>query len=282
MIERNKFGLNRIICPTLDIKDFFQLANDLGLGYVELRNDLPANANKIIDNYSTQEIRHLSRRYNIQICSIDAIQQFNYLEEIDRVREELKNLLILAQEINCQVLIMCPFNKADVSQMPRSREVYYKKTVLILKELLPLFQQNGLMGYIEPLGFATSSLASIILAMKAIKETGYEGYKIVYDTFHHFLGPDDLNSLSKEYDIKCTGLIHVSAVTAELSPEQYRDEHRNMDFKRDKLKNKEQIDFFVQRGYDGIISFEPFAEEVQKLEVKELRELINQTIEYLS
>ena len=75
-------------------------------------------------------------------------------------------------------------------------------------------------------------------------------------------------------------MMHISAVTTDISPEKYRDEHRNMDFKRDKLNNKEQVDFFVKEDYRGIISFEPFAEEVQRLKVRELKELIDKAIEY--
>ena len=278
MVERSRFGLNRIICPTLDIKDFFQLANDLELQYVELRNDLPEK--NIIDDYSVQEIRSLIRYYNVKICSINALQEFNYLAKIDKTKKELKDLVSLAREIDCQAIIMCPFNKVDISQQNQNLETYYQETILALKELLPLFQNNGLMGYIEPLGFATSSLRSTLSTMKLIKETGYEVYKIVHDTFHHFLGTDYLKLLGMQYDMECTGLMHISAVTTDISPEKYRDEHRNMDFKRDKLNNKEQVDLFVKEGYEGIISFEPFAKEVQRLKVRESKELIDKAIEY--
>lgn len=279
MIERFRFGLNRIICPSFDIKDFFQLARDLGLQYVELRNDLPGR--KVIDHYSAQEIRYLAKRYNIKICSINALPQFNYLEEIDRTIKKLKNLLSLAKEIDGQAIVMCPVNLNKVNDLVSS-EKQYLEVVRCLKELIPLFKDYSIQGYIEPLGFETSSLRSILVATKAIKEIGYKGYKIVYDTFHHALGPDDLERLSKEYDMGYTGLMHISAVTAELPAGQYRDEHRNMDFKEDRFKNKEQIDFFIKGGYEGIISFEPFAEEVQKLTERELKELINQAIAYLS
>ena len=280
MVERSRFGLNRVICPALDIEDFFQLANDLGLQYVELRNDLPEK--KIIDDYSVQEIRSLARRYNVKICSINALQEFNYLVNIDKAKKELKDLVSLAQDIDCQAIVMCPFNRVDISEQNRNLETYYQDTVLSLKELLLLFQNSGLLGYMEPLGFATSSLRSILSAMKLIKETGYKGYKIVYDTFHHFLGTDDLDILSKQYDMECTGLMHISAVTAVISPEKFRDEHRNMDFKSDMLNNKEQVDFFVKEGYEGIISFEPFAQEVQGLSVRELKEVIDKAIEYFN
>ena len=87
MIDRSRFGLNRIMCPTLDMEEFFQLTNELGLNWVELRNDI--NGGKIIDFYSIQEIRNLAKQYNIQICSINALQRFNNLQEIDKIKEDM-------------------------------------------------------------------------------------------------------------------------------------------------------------------------------------------------
>jgi len=48
------------------------------------------------------------------------------------------------------------------------------------------------------------------------------------------------------------------------------------------MNNKEQIEFLVNRGYQGIISFEPFAEEIQKLDKQQLKAKINQAIDYLN
>ncbi len=277
MIDRCRFGLNRIMCPSLDIKEFFQLANELELKSVELRNDLPDMG--IIDSCSTQEISSLIQQYSIQICSINALQKFNYLEEIDRIKKELSYLLDLAKEICCRAIVLCPMNEKNDQRSP---EKQYQDTIYILKALIPFFKNYSILGYIEPLGFTTSSLSSVLTAMKVIKEVGYEGYKIVYDTFHHAIGPDDLKVLAREYDIKFTGLMHISSITAELPLDQYRDEHRNMDFSRDRMNNKEQIDFFVNRGYQGVVSFEPFAKEIEKLDKKQLKDKINQAIDYLN
>lgn len=277
MIDRSRFGLNRILCPYLGIEEFFQLANELGLNWVELRNDM--NGGKIVDAYSIREIRHLTKQYNIQICSINALQRFNNLEEIDKIKEELNYLLTLARNICCQAIVLCPMNEEDDRRCP---EEQYHETIYILKEFINVFEDFGIKGYIEPLGFTTSSLSSVVSAMKAIKEVGYKGYKIVYDTFHHAIGPDDLNLLAREYDIQFTGLIHISSVTSAIPLDQYRDEHRNMDFSRDRMNNKEQIEFFVNKGYQGVVSFEPFAEEIQKLDKKQLKAKINQAINCLN
>ncbi len=277
MIDRSRFGLNRIICPSLDIKEFFQLTNELEFDYVELRNDLPGRG--MLDSYSTQEISLLTQQYNIQICSINALQKFNFLEEIERIKKELTPLLDLAKEICCRAIVLCPMNEKNDQRSP---EKQYQDTVYILKALIPFFKNYGILGYIEPLGFTTSSLSSLITVMKVIKEVGYEGYRIVYDTFHHSIGPDDLDSLNKRYDIQLTGLVHISSVTKDIPQHLQRDEYRNINFARDRLNCKGQIDFLLKKGYQGIISFEPFAREVQRLNKEELKIQINKAIEYLN
>jgi 2-keto-myo-inositol isomerase len=118
--------------------------------------------------------------------------------------------------------------------------------------------------------------------MKAIKEVGYEGYKIVFDTFHYTIGLNDIKKLIAEYDIQLTGIIHISTVTSDIPIENYRDEHRNIDFMNDKTKSKEQIEYFIKNGYNGIVSFEPFAGALQVLEKEELKYNINKAINFLN
>lgn len=276
IIDCSKFGLNQIICPFFDLKTFFKLAKELGLNWVELRNDITGC--NIFNSDTAREIRSLSNRFNIRVCSINALQQFNYLKEIYKTKEQLNCLLDLAEKINCPAIVMCPMNRNDDFRSP---ERQFRETVSCLKELAPLLKKKDIQGYIEPLGFETSSLSSIITAMKAIREVRYEGYKIVFDTFHHAIGPDNLEKLNNEYDIKLTGIIHVSAITTDISKEKYKDEHRNIDFKNDKLRSKEQVDCFIKSGYNGIISFEPFARDLQELDIEELKNRINKAIKYL-
>jgi 2-keto-myo-inositol isomerase len=277
MIKRSNFGLNRIACPSLHIKNYFHLANELGLNYIELRNDLPGK--DICDTLAAREIKIFAERYDIKICTINALQRFNNPEELRKIKNELIYLSNLAQEINCPAIVFCPMNSFYDF---RSSKEQFRDTVDMLTELAPILKQYNIMGYIEPLGFKSSSLSSVITAMKAIKEAGYKGYKIVFDTFHQAIGPDNIEKLSNEYDIKLTGIIHISAVTADLSAEDYKDEHRNIDFINDKLKSKEQIKLFVKSGYSDIISFEPFARDLQELNKEELKNRITEAIEYLT
>ena len=277
MIFRSSFSLNRIICSALSIQDFFQLANELGLNYIELRNDLPDKG--IIDKLTIRETKVLSEQYNIKICTINALQRFNNPEELKKIKNDLICLANLAREINCPAIVLCPMNALSDT---RSLKEQFNDTVYILRELAPIFYNYNIAGYVEPLGFEHSSLSSVINAMKAIKEVGYKGYKIVFDTFHHAIGPDNLEKISNEYDIKLTGIIHISAVTVDLSTQEYKDGHRNLNFIDDKLNSKEQIEYFIKNGYNGVVSFEPFSRDLQESDKDKLKNKINQAIEFLN
>ena len=58
-MERRRFALNRITCPSLSLEDFFRLASELGLSKVELRNDLPGG--KVTDGLSASKTAALAQ-----------------------------------------------------------------------------------------------------------------------------------------------------------------------------------------------------------------------------
>jgi len=277
MLDRSKLGLNRIIHPALDLEGFFKLTADLGLGKVELRNDLPGGG--IVDGQTPGKVKELARKYSLQIITINALQKFNLGAVLAEVSEELKELAELARAIGCAAIVLCPNNDL---QDKRDEQQKYRETVAALKAFHPIFEQNGITGLVEPLGFAECSLRSVVTAMKAIQETGSGAYKIVHDTFHHALGPDSITTLENAYNVSYTGLIHVSGVESPIPTAQYRDAQRILLSPADRLKSREQIRLLQKLGYRGDISFEPFAKEIQDLKLEELKETIHRSIAYLS
>ncbi len=276
MIDRTRISLNRIIYPGLSLEEFFKLAAELNVSKVELRNDLPGAG--IIDRYSPEQVKEFAKRYGIQIITINALQHFNVKSLLPNLLEELRELVNLSVSIGCGAIVLCPHN--DIHDK-RGAEERFRETVGALKAFAPVFEESGLMGYVEPLGFEESSLRSLMTAMKAIQESGDRHYKIVHDTFHHHIGPDTFETLENEYDISYTGLIHVSGVESDISINQYRDAHRILVASADKLKSREQIEKLVALGYEGDISFEPFAEEIQQMEIEDIKTAINASIEYI-
>jgi len=277
MINRSRISLNRIIYPKLKLEDFFKFTKDLDLNKIELRNDLPGG--KIIDDYTPEQLKELIKKYGVEILTINALQKFNLGAILPKTIEELKKITDLSQFIGCKAIILCPNN--DVKDKRDSEEIF-KETVKALKSFGPLFKDNGMRGYLEPLGFEECSLRSIVTAMKAVQESGYPVYKIVHDTFHHHLGPDTFETIENNYDISYTGLVHISGVECNIPVEEFRDNHRVLVTEQDRLQTKEQIELLLKLGYAGNISFEPFSKKVQEMEIEKIKSAIDHSIEYIS
>lgn len=277
MIDRSHISLNRILFPAASLEEFFRLTSELGVNKIELRNDLPGKG--IIDSYSPEQVKRLSEKYDIRIRTINALQKFNLGRILPNVMTELRELISLSVAINCEAIVLVPNNEVNDE---RDSEVIMRETVAALKAFGPLFEDSGLFGYVEPLGFEECSLRSKTTAMRAIQESGYDNYKIVHDTFHHHLGPDTRDTLENEYDIAYTGLVHVSGVEDDIPANEYRDDHRVLITARDHLKNREQIEQHIALGYTGDISFEPFASEVQRMETEALKSQVDQSIRFLT
>ncbi len=276
MIDRKKIGLNRIVCPGLGLEDFIKLASDLGLAKIELRNDLPRAG--IIDDCTPEEVKDYSKKYGIKIISINALQKFNLHSLLPEVTEQLKELIAFSVSIGCRAVVLCPNNDPDDKRSDPRR---YEETAAALKAFAPLFEESGLWGYVEPLGFKESSLRSLLTAKKAIQESGCPSYKIVHDTFHHHIGPDNLETLKNDYDVSYTGLVHISGVERDLPAGRFKDEHRILVGHGDRLGSLEQVRLLLKLGYEGDISFEPFAEEAQNLGLEDLKIAVSESIEYI-
>jgi 2-keto-myo-inositol isomerase len=277
MIKRSKISLNRIIYPKLKLEDFFKFAKDLDLNKIELRNDLPGG--KIIDDYAPEQLKELSKKYGVEILTINALQKFNLGAMLPETIKELKKLINLSLSIGCKAIVLCPNN--DVNDKRSSKEIF-KETVKALKSFGPLFQDSGIQGYLEPLGFEKCSLGSIVTAMKAIQESGYPVYKTVHDTFHHYIGPDTFDTIENDYDISYTGLVHISGVESNIPVGKYRDNHRVLVTEQDRLQSKGQIELLLKLGYAGNVSFEPFSQKVQEMEIKNIKSAINNSIEHIN
>ena len=276
MMHRSKISINRILFPDASLEEFFKAISEMGLNKVELRNDLPEAG--IIDPYTADQVKDLSQNYDIKILTINALQKFNLGAVLPEALAELKELIKLAVAIDCTAIVLVPNNEVDDD---RQSETIMQETVTALKSFGPLFEDSGIWGYVEPLGFSQCSLRSKVTAMQAIRESGCGNYKIVHDTFHHYLGPDTDDMLQKEYDIFYTGLVHVSGVESDIPAHRYKDDHRILITENDRLKNLEQLKLLLELGYSKDISFEPFGKEVQTMEIGALKAAVNQSVDFI-
>ncbi|HUX13278.1 MAG TPA: TIM barrel protein [Spirochaetia bacterium] len=277
MIDIRRFALNRIVYPSAGLDEFFDIARDAGMDQVELRNDI--RDGKVIDDIDPQAALNLAHRRGMRVITINALQKFNLASVRESKVEELRDLLRLARSIECGAVVMCPNNDASDLRDPEGR---FSETVDALEAFGPLFTKNGVIGLVEPLGFSISSLASVKVAQDAIRKSGHSCYRIVFDTFHHDIGPDTEALIRAELDVSLIGLLHVSGVEASIPKETYLDAHRVLPGPADRMKSRDQIKLLLELGYTGPISFEPFAESVQKMGRTQVVDELKKSLRYLA
>lgn len=247
------YALNHVVAPRKSFAELVELATTLGLDQVEIRNDLPGVA--ISDGTPPERMRELAEATEVRILSINALQRFNDWNE-ERAREAAR-LAGYARDCSAAALVLCPVNDASWRRSDQERLDGLRQA---LRALAPILAEADIVGLIEPLGFAESSLRLKGEAVEAIEELELgERFRLVHDTFHHYLAGEA--RLFPEW----TGLVHISGVEdASLPLERTRDEHRVLVGANDLSGALLQI-LALMEGYSGAYSFEPFARSVHGL-----------------
>jgi 2-keto-myo-inositol isomerase len=276
MISTNRLALNRIAAPRPGLEDFYKLCTESGITKAELRNDLPGRG--IIDDIAPREAAKIAGDAGVRVITINALQKFNLRAVRTSVLKDLKSLLELCQEISCPALVLCPNNDpAD----DRTAAVRKTETADALAAFAPLFRDAGITGLVEPLGFGISSLSSALATAAVIRESGADCYKILLDTFHHYIGPDAPDILGTRLETLCIGLVHISGVEDDLPPESLMDEHRVFPSERDRMNSKGRVRRLLSTGYAGDLSFEPFSSRIGDLSPEDLKKALKKSIDYL-
>jgi 2-keto-myo-inositol isomerase len=221
---------------------------------VEIRNDLPG---PIADGTPPETVKAEAAAAGISLLSINALQRFNQWSPA-RVNETAE-LVRYAQRCGAAALVLCPvndlsFQPEEVARLAGLREA--------LSALAPMLRDAGLIGLVEPLGFAECSLRSKREAVEAIDAVGAaDVFRLVHDTFHHHVAGESALFPDR------TGLVHVSGVVDPSVPvASMRDPHRVLVDAGDLIDNMGQIEALLAAGYAGPISLEPFAASVAALE----------------
>jgi 2-keto-myo-inositol isomerase len=285
MLTKKCFALNRIISPFMGFAEFVKFTASLGLSKIEIRNDLPGKpeVEDIVDGLKQAEVNAITQGEGVSIISINALQKFNLPTGRKNRVEELKKMLELAAAIDCGAVVLCPNNDKDDVRPPRQK---YLDTAAALAEYGPLFVKYGIAGFVEALGFGISSLASVPVIVEAIKASGYGCYRVLLDSFHHYIGPDSksifgMDGLGASYEIPYTGLVHISGVEDDIPVDQFLDGHRVLIGPGDRMDNRELVRHLDNSGYLGTFSFEPFGRAVQELPPDKLASGIEASLKYL-
>jgi 2-keto-myo-inositol isomerase len=253
------FALNHMVAPKMPLVAFFALAKELDVARVEIRNDLDGNA--ILDGTAATNVRAAARHAGVEIISINALQRFN---DWSPEREgEAAALADYAAGSGAKALVLVPRNdgggRGDTERLPN--------LTAALRGLKPILEARGLVGLVEPLGFEICSLRRKSEAVAGIDAVdGGNVFRLVHDTFHHHLAGET------ELFPQRTGLVHISGLRDPgVATGDMRDSHRVLVDEEDRLGNTVQIRALLAGGYEGPLSFEPFADSVHRLDEAELR-----------
>ncbi|MEM9581728.1 MAG: TIM barrel protein [Pseudomonadota bacterium] len=235
--------------PQMRYDSLLALAAETGCSGVEFRNDLSA---PLFDGDSPEQARASADAAGIAILTIAEIKSFN--DWSDEKAAEANALMQTAAACGAKAVSLIPRNDGQgLGNGERQANLR-----IALRELTPLLQQHGLLGYVEPLGFEQCSMQYKSEAVEIIEALRAEDQiKLVHDTFHHHLaggGP-----VFPEH----TALVHISGVIdPDLSVREMGDAHRGLVDGQDRLGNLAQIEDLMAGGYSSPISIEAFAPEV--------------------
>lgn len=246
-----RFALNHMTAPGLDWQAFLSLAADLGCEGVEFRNDLKT---PLFGGADPVAVGAAVRAAGLRFLALAEVKMFN--DWSDAKAAEAEALMRIAVAAGAEAVSLIPRNDGVATDRADSRRV----TETALREVLPMLKAHGLKAMVEPLGFAVCSLRYKDVLADAIDAVGGAGTLfMVHDTFHHALA--GFGPIFPEL----TGIVHVSGVTEPLWLDDMRDPHRVLVDADDILGNVPQIRALAARGYDGPVSFEPFAPSVHAL-----------------
>ncbi|MGI9390584.1 MAG: TIM barrel protein [Boseongicola sp.] len=246
-------AVNHMAVPNMRFNAVLSLSADLGCVGVEFRNDLGAS---LFDGEPASAAKTAAAESGQRILALAEIKAFNELT-IDRL-PEVKGLISTAQSCGAEGVSLIPRNGGKRRENSDAR-ARLRDALTILK---PLLEEANLLGFVEPLGFESSSLRRKSEALEAIDSVGgTETFRLIHDTFHHCLSGET------ELFPNETAIVHVSGVAdSSLSYAEMRDEHRGLVDGFDQLGNVAQLRPLLSRGFEGPISFEPFAPEIHALD----------------
>lgn len=245
-------GLNHMTVPTLSVQAVFGLARDMGCVGVEFRNDLTG---PLFDGMAPEAVKDLATDHDIRVLALAEIKAFNDAPETKTA--EALNLMQTAVACGAEGVALIP----HVADAPVDRAVHREALRHALAFYQPLLTEMNLIGFIEPLGFATSTLRHKDDAAAVLADMGNPTcFNLVHDTFHHHLSGDTA------FHANITGLVHISGITDPApTVDQMTDANRVLVDADDRLGNITQLQTLKTQGYTGPASFECFAPQVHDM-----------------
>jgi len=267
-----RFAVNHMTVANASYQVLLDTASETGCCGIEVRNDLSGS---LFDGVDPVIAGEMARDKGVRILTIAEVTAFNHFS--NEVMGNVEALVSVAKACDAEGISLIPAN--DGSGLDCDSRYHDLKQALT--EIKPVLESNNLVGFVEPLGFDSASLrhkrelADVITELDAA-----DRFKIIHDTFHHFLAtaPDNSSPESSAraeiaervmnadgFFAEHTGIVHISGVTDQrISAQDMTDSHRVLVDAADQLYNLEQINALVGAGYAGPISVEAFSPVVHE------------------
>ncbi len=257
MTEKLQIGLNRMVAPGMGLQDFIDLSGRAGAVGIELRNDLPGK--DLTDGLDGDRLGELLAAQGLVVLSINAVQHFNLPEAHADARKELQRLIATGRRLGGPPIVLCPHNDTSDTRDDRAKR---KDTETALRELVPILEDAGVTGLVEPLGFPESSLRSPLVAAEIISAIDSSSLQLLIDTFHFAVAGMDQALLGTDIPVAQIGLVHLSGVAADGPVSAFRDPDRVYIDGADRVENCRTVQKLLDGGYQGVFSYEPFSPAV--------------------
>jgi 2-keto-myo-inositol isomerase len=247
-----RFALNRTCAPQMTLPQFIALAIGAGVKAVEIRNDI--DGREFADGTPAAEVRARLDAAGLAVTSVNALQRFN--DWSPARKKEARALVAYAAALGAPGVVLCPVHNEDHGWTEAEAERNLRDG---LKNLRPILLDNGITGYVEPLGMRGSTMKRQHLAVAAVTDIdGWDAYQLCYDTFQFYRCGD--THLFPEH----IGLAHMSGISrTDLPPSDLTEPDRGLIFVDDRVGNVEKLKQLLQAGYSGFVSMEPFSPQVQ-------------------
>lgn len=248
-----RFALNRTCAPQLALPDFISLATAVGVPAVEIRNDIEGR--EFHDGTPAAEVRARLRDAGLEVASVNALQRFN--EWTVARSKEAEAIVAYAAALGAPGVVLCPVHNEDHGWTAAEAEKNLRDG---LRQLRPILQAHGVIGYVEPLGMKGSTMKRQDMAVAAVSDIdGWDAFQLCYDTFQ-FFRCGDARLIPERI-----GLAHMSGITrSDMAPAELTEPDRGLIFVGDRVNNISQLRALRAAGYDGFISMEPFNTDVQR------------------
>lgn len=196
-----------------------ELCEKYGYDLIEIRSD------KLIEylkNHSLSDLAKFFQTHNIKPYAFNAIEFINFRTHGDyrKIKEELKFLCKVGEEINCFKIVVVP--SFDIGEYTRKQ--IKEETVKVLRELGEIAENYNMSLAFEFVGYPNCSVNTLGQAYDIVQETGRENIGIVIDCFHFHAMNSKLEDLRK-IDSKKIFILHIDDCE-DLPPGQLRDNHR--------------------------------------------------------